>query len=253
MTAWYISARRRRLRQLQDETTFNPVESYINDNQADYLNDDLLQVAYVGQRDTTTVPDPIVGGAKLVEIGGGADDGAMSPVPIGLVTGGALLVLMLLGAAWVGRRLRRREAAEELDAEGAFPGLNPESESNPNHYGTGDDDDHYEAGGKHHESNDEATQMSAPPLPENVRSDNLFRLDIPSDAQSLQSRDLASAAALGGRQAVSPSTPSDLSMSSLTTARQLDYFGDSQPFLKNAPAIVEAEDNCFFRRLTKGR
>ena len=67
-----------------------------------------------------------------------------------------------------------------------------------------------------------------------------------------QSQDLASAA-LGGRQAVSPSTPSNLSMSSLTTARQLDYFGDSQPFLKNAPAIVEAEDNCFFRRLTKGR
>jgi len=177
MTVWITDVQRRRLRQLVDgeEQTeamlLDTIETYIEENQASYLNDELLHVAYIGQRNLTTVSDPSVDGSKkVVDIGTGDGSGSNAMV-VGLASATSVLfILTVFTAAWVVRRQRNREAERGFDEEqGAFPGLTPESAG----VSTSD-----------FAAEDEMTQASSPPQPEDVRTDDLFGLSgiRPSDA-----------------------------------------------------------------------
>mmetsp|Transcript_5789 Transcript_5789/g.12662 ORF Transcript_5789/g.12662 Transcript_5789/m.12662 type:complete len:690 (+) Transcript_5789:166-2235(+) len=254
MTVWVTKAQQRHLRQLvdtgtdsQEEMILTTVETYIKENEASYINDELLHVAYVGQRNLTTTggsnPDLIVNGAQGTtqpDVGNTGKD--FTPLIIGMATCGGIIVLLLLGAAWY-RRRRSIQEAEDIDfmQEGAFPGLTPEAISNSS-YAVVDD---------------EETMVSAPPPTENERSDNLFRLNgMPSDAASVQSsgREItqpSSLAAMGGTSAIarqlsySPqrsegsSDGADMSLS----PQPQDMAPDSAPILGNAPTILDAEDD----------
>ena len=179
MTAWVSDAQRRQLRSLastkeeQEEMLLNEVRSYIEQNSASYLNEDLLHVAYVGDRDLevgASTGDADKGSvSQELETEGGGNALAISLALL------ALLVLAVFGAAWVYRR--RLSSAQSVDDSGAFPGLTPESDGIRQDFADED---------------------------ENVPNDNLFGLtDRPSDASFVDAsspvpvRAASSLAALG--------------------------------------------------------
>jgi len=146
MTVWIADngeQRRQHLRRLiesnsreeQEAFLLDTIESYIEENKEDYLNEDLLHVAYIGQQRSlpadgdgteviTSAPDAAA--TTTIDFKGDEESGP-SPVLVGL---GAALVFLALAAVGIGyayhrrRRRQRREATEP--PPGSFPGLSPE-------------------------------------------------------------------------------------------------------------------------------
>eukprot|EP00579_Thalassiosira_antarctica_P008638 CAMPEP_0201884712 /NCGR_PEP_ID=MMETSP0902-20130614/17511_1 /ASSEMBLY_ACC=CAM_ASM_000551 /TAXON_ID=420261 /ORGANISM="Thalassiosira antarctica, Strain CCMP982" /LENGTH=680 /DNA_ID=CAMNT_0048413719 /DNA_START=114 /DNA_END=2156 /DNA_ORIENTATION=- len=243
MTVWMTNAQQRHLRQLvdtdskeeQEAMLFDTVQSYIEQNEESYLNDELLHVAYIGQRNLTTVGDTNIDGAQeTIDMDAGDDGGLKNPL-IALAAVGVFLALVIFGAAWVYRRRRQREAEPGLDMEaGAFPALTPESASNM-----------YE------------TQESPPTRDENVRSNNLFGLNgVPSDAASVQSRreltPPSSLSIIGGASTLARELSYSSPRSSLEeeSSDQQDTTQDSQPLLDMAPTMeYDSDESSTFEAL----
>lgn len=158
MTAWLTTAQQRHLRQLQvnadskeaqETMLLNTIQTYIEQNQDSYLNDNLLHVAYIGQRnlgadfavdgDGTDTDGNQVDGARdtdTVEIN--AKSSRVNYGLIGLAVAAAVLAVVAIGAAWVYRRRRRRTTRQamagddhrlDLEQGALFPALTPESAS----------------------------------------------------------------------------------------------------------------------------
>eukprot|EP00571_Detonula_confervacea_P015749 CAMPEP_0172297760 /NCGR_PEP_ID=MMETSP1058-20130122/668_1 /TAXON_ID=83371 /ORGANISM="Detonula confervacea, Strain CCMP 353" /LENGTH=574 /DNA_ID=CAMNT_0013006949 /DNA_START=96 /DNA_END=1820 /DNA_ORIENTATION=- len=221
MTAWITSAQQQRLRQLvdtdskeeQEAMLLNTVQSYIEQNQDSYLNDDLLHVAYIGQRNLTVgdvkTPDP-VRGTEQIDMNPSQKAG-MTAGFIGLTVAAVVLAMVAVGAAWTYRRRhRRRNQVDEngFDLEqGAFPVLTPEFES----YRLNGEDD---------------TQDALPPPDEEVAYNNLFGLNGPtSDGDDAEN---PSDDAVEEKRLVSLSSLAALGAAS-TLARQLSYSPVTSP------------------------
>ena len=140
MTAYITSSQRRHLRQLAEDSSegdqetmlLNTVQSYIEQSQDSYLNEDLLHVAYTGPRELDVAP--VESGTEQVEMN--PNHGSL-PGVIAAVALVAVFAIVAVGVAIRRRRRKSRTQAEErsghlhdLDQQGAFPsGLTPESHS----------------------------------------------------------------------------------------------------------------------------
>jgi hypothetical protein len=211
MTFWMTTTQQRRLRQLADtadgsvEEAFlhNTVQSYIEQHAESYLNDDLLHVTYIGQRDL--IGDPDVSEASATQSVGVGKRSGVNPVIefVSLAAAGLLMVVVAFGAVVAYRRRRRQHQAEppgiDLDEEtGAFPRLTPEYRDSIN------------------VTNGEEMQDARPPQEDHVPSNHLTGL---SEVSSFGSND-------NDLQEVREPTPPSLLAAiggASTYARQLSY------------------------------
>ena len=141
MTAWLTTSQRRQLRQLSESTQLsqetlilNSVQSYIEQHQESYLNENLLHVSYIDHARSSNDEDGVNLSIKSAEANNG-----MSPGYIGIAVAAVVVLVGLAGVLYKRRRQRssRRATHHQQEADpsndmGSFPhaaGLTPESHS----------------------------------------------------------------------------------------------------------------------------
>jgi hypothetical protein len=105
MTAWFKADGASSI--LNDDVFLNAVESYIKDDNSDYLGNGLLHVEYIGELNTTTYNTEL-DVSKSVESG---SNGLSSAGVLGLALSGTFLVVGGVFGAWFVRKKRNKNDA----------------------------------------------------------------------------------------------------------------------------------------------